>query len=685
MLAPQGSAQESAPLSPLERAYRLIKGLRPLLEIDLRALALFRVVFGLLCVGDLLSRVPHIELMYASTGWLPNADVMARWTPHQPHSFSFLHMLNTPEAIFTFFVVSWVCLAFFIVGFKTKAAQVLSMLCMLSLHNRNDLFQNGGDVAHNLWWMWTLFLPLGDRWSVDALLKSWRRADPGDEALNSPPSPQREYYLSLATFGLLLNLSICYFLNAVHKTGVTWISGDAVAYTLEQDRILFFLGDWVRHTFPNWILKGLSWGTLVAEGGAFIFLLSPWRTTLMRRIIFVALGGFHLGVAWTVQIGFFSYYMLVPYLALLRREDMDALARLFTPRRSPIVMFYDSDCGVCHATARLISRLDPYRKITWVGRADVTDRPGSLNEEAFLALREDTLIAWDPQSGRVSTHHSAVAHALNRVPFLSPLAWLLWLTGPLGRKAYSAFAERRHLVSAWLGYGLCGLAPVGGGAGVPTLPEPSGPSRVWRRLTRFTGELYIILALITMFYAVIYHNRLFKPWKGKPYPPSWVRTVIHYGQMRQSWRLFSPEAPVNDGWMVLVAKLSDGRELDVRTGEPPSFERAHYTRRSWDMYEARVDFKLLTRKHLWAPFLEWMRRPTHRFRLTPKDRITELTYYWVGDRTSPPRSDRVDPPKDKPLKKMYHWSLAEEHQARRKAKREARLKKLRKQSAPSSP
>ena len=84
------------------------------------------------------------------------------------------------------------------------------------------------------------------------------------------------------------------------------------------------------------------------------------------------------------------------------------------------------------------------------------------------------------------------------------------------------------------------------------------------------------------------------------------------------------------------------------------------------MYEARIDFKLLTRAHLWQPFLKWMKRPTQRLRLTPKDRIVELTYYWVGDTTSKPRAGGVDKPKSKPLKKLYHWSLKEERATARK-------------------
>ena len=162
---------------------KFVKIFRPLFEVDPRAMGLFRIIFGAICIADIVYRIPYIELMYASTGWLPNSDVISRLAHNQPHAFSLMHLFNTQEAILTFFLVSIGCLICFTLGWKTRIFQVLSAICMISIHNRNGLFQNAGDTAHNLWWMWVIVLPLGTRWSIDAFLESWRTPDPDDEAL----------------------------------------------------------------------------------------------------------------------------------------------------------------------------------------------------------------------------------------------------------------------------------------------------------------------------------------------------------------------------------------------------------------------------------------------------------------------------------------------------------------------
>ena len=49
---------------------------RYLFELDPRSLALFRVVFGALCLADLWYRLPYLQMMYASSGWLPSHRVL---------------------------------------------------------------------------------------------------------------------------------------------------------------------------------------------------------------------------------------------------------------------------------------------------------------------------------------------------------------------------------------------------------------------------------------------------------------------------------------------------------------------------------------------------------------------------------------------------------------------------------
>ena len=43
----------------------------------------------------------------------------------------------------------------YVLGFRTKLAQLLAVVCLVSLDNRNLMLQNGGVVATNLLAVWT--------------------------------------------------------------------------------------------------------------------------------------------------------------------------------------------------------------------------------------------------------------------------------------------------------------------------------------------------------------------------------------------------------------------------------------------------------------------------------------------------------------------------------------------------
>ena len=268
------------------------KRIRYLIDLDPRSMALYRIVFGSFCMADIWYRLPYIQMMYSSSGWHPNGWVVNRFGIERAHPFSLLNLLNTTTSLTLFFWGAMLCVFLFTIGFRTRLFQVLSALCMISIHNRNNVLQNGGDIIHNLWWMWTIFLPLGRRWSVDALIASWKVSDKTEEDLNRKRQRDTRPYTSLVAFAVILNLCLCYFLNGVHKNGETWLNGDAVALTLEQDRILTTLGAWVRAYVPLWSLKLLTWSTLFAEACAPLFLLSPYKSIWARRIILLVLGGF---------------------------------------------------------------------------------------------------------------------------------------------------------------------------------------------------------------------------------------------------------------------------------------------------------------------------------------------------------------------------------------------------------
>ena len=65
-------------------------------------------------------------------------------------------------------------LGMFAVGYRTRLFQVLTLLGVVGSHPRLMPFENVGDALLCLFAMSSVFLPLGRRWSVDAVLQSMR-------------------------------------------------------------------------------------------------------------------------------------------------------------------------------------------------------------------------------------------------------------------------------------------------------------------------------------------------------------------------------------------------------------------------------------------------------------------------------------------------------------------------------
>jgi len=139
-------------------------------QADPRALGLFRIAFGLLCMHDVLRRMPWITTFYSNSGTLSNHYGL--YAPIFRPNVSLLSGFSSPAEVTCFFVFTLVCLFMFTIGYRTRLFHLLSWLCVLSIHSRNTMLANGGDVVMNIWWLWTLWLPLGVRFSIDSLRQS---------------------------------------------------------------------------------------------------------------------------------------------------------------------------------------------------------------------------------------------------------------------------------------------------------------------------------------------------------------------------------------------------------------------------------------------------------------------------------------------------------------------------------
>lgn len=614
---------------------------------DLRWLGVFRILLGLLLTVDLLRRWAAATDFYTNQGVLPNHFSLFR--PLGRDVFSLYHAFSTLPEVNVAFALTLVIFLVFTVGYRTRLFHVLSLICITSLNSRNLLVENGGTVVVNLLCFWTLFFPLGKRLSLDALLASMRRDVEHDSAdLNRRPieSEEANTYYSLVVFALLLQWSVIYFFNVVHKSGAGWRDGSAIHWFLHQDRIVTWFGIFAREHAPYWLLQGFTYATLVVEGALAVLLLIPVHQVWFRRLALILAAALHGGIAATSRLGPFSYAMTIFFVWPLGREDWSWLKRRFSAS-TPLTLIYDADCGVCFAICRVLKRMDWGERLRFVGNDEREKIPNDISDE----LMDQTVVVIDG-NGRYLLRERGISAILSALPLRSlGLGLLLRIPGVdwVVRSAYAAFAPRRHEVSRKLGLGACGVSrPTAAPAVAASVVEP--PERLWPSLVQNPRvglrEGLVLVALVMCTNQVLMDN----DWARRRVPragqPGVLLTVVDRLRLYQGWRMFAPEPPYEDGRLVVDARTEDGRKIDPLTGDPPDFDPE--TRVGWGHSQLWCDYHLkmyfaryaANRQHLQEYLENYHERTGQR-----RDRLVAFEVWWVHDKSPPPGASHGQPQK----------------------------------------
>ncbi|MES1206201.1 MAG: HTTM domain-containing protein, partial [Pseudomonadota bacterium] len=155
------------------------------LVADLRSLALGRIGLASVLLANLVMRALVLRDFYSNDGLLPNHTLL--WRPEEWPVFSLLFVASTPAMAAAGFALCGVAFAALLVGYRTRTAQVASYIAVVSLNARS--FFNGGDIVLCELALWSMFLPVGRRWSVDAALDRRRGAPFGRDAEDRVVAP----------------------------------------------------------------------------------------------------------------------------------------------------------------------------------------------------------------------------------------------------------------------------------------------------------------------------------------------------------------------------------------------------------------------------------------------------------------------------------------------------------------
>ena len=545
------------------------------LKVDLRTLGIFRFVFGLVCFFDIYRRIGYIDTFYSEVGFTPLSLTSVS-------SFSLLSLFNIDSVgmVSFFFYCSLFFSFLFLVGYKTKFSQIVTVVSILSIHNRLVIVENGGDFVMNAFLVWSLFLPLGRRFSIDRMLYSLKNyRDSSPNALNSGSlitNEEPKNYWGLGYFACILQLSIIYFFNYINKFSGTWEDGSSLYYFYKLDIFLTPLGNLIKEfsMMPMWLSEILTGITLQLELWVPILIITPIYIIWLRRFSMVTMIGFHIVIGITMYIGMFSWVMLSALLLLLHSRDIDFLKRCFSKLSTgPFTVFYDSDCGFCHQTARIIRRMDLFENITWAGKDWSGDKPDGLIE-----LSDSTIVVWDQAKNKIYTRNHAFSQIVSSLPFGFLFGWVLRipLLSNIFGYLYDAISDRRTSISKFFGYSACDISKDYSSSEF----RPIFIRRKYYRETALIIELIktalaclLIMGTVNYAFAKCYQktkNRDYKEaingisflnrFKSSSYSYQFIRKT----RMIQNWNMFY-SVPKSYKWMVLEATLSDKNETYDKT------------------------------------------------------------------------------------------------------------------------
>lgn len=607
---------------------------------DPRSLGLFRVALGLLLFVDVARRWPDLAAHYSNEGWLPNHFALFR--PMSNHLFSVYLAFGTLPEVRVLVVAHLLVSVCLIVGYRTKLMQVASAVLITSINCRNILLENGGWVVLNLLAVWSAFLPLGRRYSVDAFVASWRRWREGSVAELSDRAPSRHVttpVVSLAVTALIGQWFVIYLFNVVHKDGRPWRDGTAVYYFFQQDRMVTLFGAWVREWLPLWAIKGMTWSTLVIESVICLSLVLPVYSRTARKVAWVLIAALHLTIDSVVQLGPFSWAMVIMSFALVPTpEDWAVLHTRLMARRAARTLYVDPQSAWSLWFGRIVARFDSLGLVTFAPLDEATELPAGLD---LPSARATLVVSGGP--GSWWTGSAAFARLCDALPWPRPIATLVTAVG--GGLVARAFS--RPIAAAQY------LQLPAPGAG--EVRDEVGWERSWHAFKHLFAQLGVALLLIAATSQVLVENRAI-PARFKPqHRPDWLEAIVVYPRLFQGWSMFAPAPPADDGRLVVDGRTRDGRHLDPLTGQEPSFEvqpkQGFRMNQIWGDFHRRIAEPRFSQ---YLPGVKDMLLRYHEITGRPQDQIVAFDLWHVVEQIPPPGQPK--PPADR-RKLLSHGTM----------------------------
>ena len=545
---------------------------RPWFFVDSRALGIYRILLGILCFIDIYRRYDLIDAFYTKSGIISISTSSA--------AFTLLKTFTKSWEVHLFFIVGLISSIMLIVGYRTKLFQIFSTIIIISIHNRAIMLENAGDFVVNSLLILSLFLPLGVSFSIDALKKSLQYKENNTDDLNNKIGKNiPSNIFSLAYFAILLQLVSIYFFTALNKSGYDWANGSAVYKMYQLDTFLTPIGYFLREYITYPVSKFLTYSTIYLEYSAVFLLFFPLYSHLLRAIFIFCFSIFHLSIRLSIKVGLFSFTMIITYVLLIDKKIFDKLKVIFKRKfhNSKYLLFYDSDCGFCFYTVRIIKRLDIYNQITFADSSYNGDTPKNYKE-----LLKQSAILFDPENNNEWIKHKAFGKVLHILPFGFIFSWIFFV--PIIEKLfgyiYDLIALNRTQISKFFGLAACNIKEKKENIKIENT-TPIQYQNVLKLVSTTLASIIVLTLIITnMRYNLVANESVNDHMEELGYDKfrhdRTLRQISTYTRMIQRWNMFSPTVLGTDKTVIVEATLTNGDVINLFNGKQPVLDNLDY-------------------------------------------------------------------------------------------------------------
>jgi hypothetical protein len=304
-------------------------------QIDLRPLGLMRIVFGSVLLFSVLDLAPILLTFVSDDGVMPRGTLLTSVV--RPNRICVFDFAGPSWVVIALYVLMLMSIVAFTVGWHSRIATFASFVLLAGINERNLMLFDGSDSALRVMLFWLVFMPVGARYSVDALLRA-RRGEP--TRTHGPALPIRMGQLQIAW--VYADTTFCKW------PGHQWHDGTALRLALAL-RHLFVrdLGAWMFHR--PLLVSVATRGTVVIESLFLPLVFLPlWRpkSGILSRLpewlcqpswkarALILGAGMHVGIALLMSVGNFSYIMMSTYPLLFEPEWVEPIVQFFQRQRA---------------------------------------------------------------------------------------------------------------------------------------------------------------------------------------------------------------------------------------------------------------------------------------------------------------------------------------------------------------